>query len=138
VSVCERGDTLEISGCVGDEPDCRAALARWLVREARRRLSERLDMLGARLGLRPRAVSIRRQHTRWGSCSSTKTISLNARLLFLPLALVDYVLIHELCHLEEMNHSHRFWAMVERYVPDFRALDRALRDGWNRVPRWAA
>jgi predicted metal-dependent hydrolase len=63
---------------------------------------------------------------------------LNAKLLFLPPELVDYVMIHELSHLAEMNHSKRFWALVERHDPRFRILDRQLRDMWKEVPRWAS
>jgi predicted metal-dependent hydrolase len=138
VRVRAHGDELRVTGAIHDEPACRAALTRWLVCQARQHLSVRLQVLSDRLQLPYRRVSVRRQRTRWGSCSPTKSISLNARLLFLAPALVDYVLVHELCHLKEMNHSRRFWAMVERHVPDCRALDKALRDGWEQVPRWAA
>jgi hypothetical protein len=132
-----RGDTLEVRGRVNDECACRAALARWLLRQAREHLLPRLRELSARTGLRYRRAGIRRQRTRWGSCSRHGTISLNARLLFLDPALVDYVLLHELCHLRELNHSRRFWALVAAHDAGFRAHDRALREGWKRVPRWA-
>jgi hypothetical protein len=57
--------------------------------------------------------------------------------LFLDPALVRYVMVHELCHLTEMNHSPRFWSLVQRHHADFRAHDRELRKGWKSVPRWA-
>lgn len=138
IKIREREDALLITGRVDDERACHVALARWLVCQAREHLSRRLQILSLQCQLSYTGVSIRRQQTRWGSCSPAKSISLNARLLFLPPALVDYVLIHELCHLKEMNHSRRFWSMVERYTPDYRALDKALRQGWDQVPRWAA
>jgi predicted metal-dependent hydrolase len=112
-------------------------LSRWLVREAREYLVPRLQQLALHTGLRFRAVQVRRQRTRWGSCSRYGDISLNAKLLFLPPALADYVLLHELCHTVEMNHSKRFWAQVARYCADYRAQDAALREHWHCVPRWA-
>jgi predicted metal-dependent hydrolase len=132
-----RDGELSVTGRIDDESACRAALGRWLVREAGAYLVPRLRVLSQQLGLPFRSVSIRRQQTRWGSCSAKKSISLNARLLFLPPALADYVLVHELCHVAYMNHSRDFWALVGKHVADFRALDKALRDGGNKVPRWA-
>src|SRR5262249_44058438 len=79
----------------------------------------------------------KRQRTRWASCSRRKTLSLNSKLLFLPPELVEYVLTHELCHLVEMNHSTRFWAVLAEHCPQFREFDTRLRDMWKVVPRWA-
>jgi predicted metal-dependent hydrolase len=93
--------------------------------------------LSGQLGLAFRRVGFKRQRTRWGSCSHRKSISLNAKLLFLDPVLVRYVMIHELCHLAEMNHSPRFWSLVRKHHADFRAHDRELRKGWKSVPRWA-
>lgn len=128
---------LSISGALNDEHACRAALGRWLVRQAYRDLVPWLEALSRELGLRYRRAYVRLQRTRWGSCSSRKTISLNAKLLLLPPALVRSVLIHELCHLVEMNHSARFWARVERHDPDFRAHRKSLHAAWKLLPRWA-
>jgi len=81
-------------------------------------------------------VVIRNQKSRWGSCSRSGTLSFNYRLVFLPPHLVDYIVVHELCHLHEMNHSKRFWALVGRIVPDhlncrkeIRTLERGLLHG---------
>ncbi len=128
---------LEISGCIDDERACRAALGRWLVRQAHAYLVPRLQALSQRTGMRYRQVNVRRQRTRWASCSRQKGISLNVKLLFLSPPLADYVLLHELCHTIELNHSKRFWALVERHCPDYRQHDAALRTLWERVPRWA-
>jgi predicted metal-dependent hydrolase len=128
---------LLIHGRINDEQACRAALARWLVRQAHAHLAPRLAELGGQLGLTFRRVGFKRQRTRWGSCSHHKSISLNAKLLFLDPALVRYVMVHELCHLAEMNHSPRFWSLVQKHHADFRAHDRELRKGWKSVPRWA-
>jgi len=128
---------LQISGRIADEHAGRAALARWLTRQAYAHLPPRLEEISRQLGLAFKRVYVKRQRTRWGSCSRHKAISLNAKLLFLTPVLVRYVMIHELCHLAEMNHSPRFWSLVQKNHPDFHAHDRELRKGWESVPRWA-
>lgn len=139
ISIRETGSgVLSIHGRLSDQVASRAALNRWLMREANRYLVPWFDRLGKDLDFRYRRVCIRRQRTRWGSCSSRKTIALNAKLLFLQPELVNAVMIHELCHLIEMNHSKRFWVLVERYNPDFRSHDKLLHDAWKMVPWWAS
>jgi hypothetical protein len=64
-------------------------------------------------------------------------LSLNAKLLFLSPELIDYVMLHELCHVVEMNHTKRFWAVLEQHCSQYRRLDARLRDAWKAVPRWA-
>lgn len=73
-------------------------------------------------------VSIRDQRTRWGSCSSRRGLSFNYRLVFLPEKLARYVVVHELCHLAEMNHGPRFWKLVEQGMPDYKKAAKELRD----------
>ncbi|OGH64343.1 MAG: hypothetical protein A2821_02190 [Candidatus Magasanikbacteria bacterium RIFCSPHIGHO2_01_FULL_41_23] len=72
-------------------------------------------------------VSIKDMRSRWGSCSSKKNLNFNYRVLFLPIELVDYIIVHELCHLEEMNHSKRFWRLVSQTIPKYRHLILTLR-----------
>jgi predicted metal-dependent hydrolase len=114
----------------------RRALRAWLMRAARERLEPRLAALAAGGGVRYSRVSIRRQRSRWGSCSVRGTISLNACLLFQRAPVVDYLIVHELTHVKHMNHSPRFWQAVEAACADWRALDRGLLRGWRTVPRW--
>lgn len=89
--------------------------------------SQRLLELNEQYNFVYKRVSIRNQSTRWGSCSKTGTLSFNYRLYFLRPELQDYVLVHELCHLKEMNHSVKFWGLVERVVPDYKELRRELK-----------
>jgi predicted metal-dependent hydrolase len=131
-------DTIKIYGCIEDERACQISLVRWLSRQAREHLIPRLHVWSATTGLKYQQVFIRQQRTRWASCSRHRNISLNLQLLFLPAPLIDYVFIHELCHLDEMSHSKHFWAEVERHCPNYRKLDALLRDMWKSVPRWAA
>lgn len=88
----------------------------WLAR-ARRELVPRVGELAHQHGLRVAGVSIRRQRSRWGSCSRRGAISLNWRLVHAPEHVRDYVIVHELMHLREMNHSARFWALVDDAFP---------------------
>jgi predicted metal-dependent hydrolase len=78
-------------------------------------------------GLRPTALSFRRNRSLWGSCSGRNRLSLNTRLLLLPDPLIDYVIVHELCHIRHKNHSREFWSLVERYIPDWKERRKALR-----------
>ncbi len=73
-------------------------------------------------------ITIRDQKSRWGSCSSRGTLSFNYRLIFAPSKVLDYVVVHELCHLTHMNHSSDFWHMVERIMPDYRVHKKWLKE----------
>jgi predicted metal-dependent hydrolase len=115
----------------------RHALQRFAMREAHASLGPWLARLSAATGLGYARLQIRRQRTRWGSCSRSGTISLNACLLFQPPDVVNYLLIHELAHTRHMNHSRRFWRLVESHEPRWRELDAALTRGWRAVPAWA-
>jgi predicted metal-dependent hydrolase len=139
VAVREIGpEKLLVFGAIEDPEACRSALARLLIRQAREYLVPRLQSVSLKTGLRYKSVLIKRQRTRWASCSRRGTISLNAKLLFLPPPVADYVMIHELCHLVEMNHSKRFWQLVRQHYPGYRDVDARLREMWKVVPRWAA
>jgi len=79
-------------------------------------------------GFRYAGVTIRDQSTRWGSCSSKGRLSFSWKLLLLPERFADYVVVHEICHLAEFNHSPRFWALVARHIPEYRDIVRELRE----------
>lgn len=95
--------------------------------EARVLVEERIAHYNAIYGFPLNRISIRHQKTRWGSCSSRKNISINYKIIYLPQAMQDYLIVHELCHLRELNHSPKFWALVAQTVPDYREVKRALR-----------
>jgi predicted metal-dependent hydrolase len=138
VAVREIGQQqLLIFGAVDDRRACQAALARWLMRQTHERLVPRLQTISLKTGMHYKTVIVKRQRTRWASCSRHGTISLNAKLLFLAPSIVDYVITHELCHLEEMNHSRRFWRLVQMHYPDYRKVDAQLREMWKAIPHWA-
>jgi predicted metal-dependent hydrolase len=80
------------------------------------------------MGVSYGTITIREQKTRWGSCSSRGTLSFNYRLIYGPAGPLDYVVVHELCHLTHMNHSKDFWNMVERIMPDYRIYKQWLRE----------
>lgn len=126
---------LSIHG-TGTAAAMRKALRAWLLRAARPRLEPRVAALSASTAIGYSQVAIRRQRSRWGSCSARGTISLNACLLFQRPEVVDYLIVHELTHVKHMNHSARFWQAVERNCADWRTLDRELVQGWRNVPRW--
>jgi predicted metal-dependent hydrolase len=114
--VTRRGDDL----LVPDGPERHAAIERWYRRMARREIEPRLDRACAIAGLTYTRLTIRDQRTRWGSCSRSGAMSFNWRLLLAPAAVLDYVIWHEACHLEFLDHSPRFWGLVARYCPEHR------------------
>jgi predicted metal-dependent hydrolase len=125
-----------VSGPLHDDRAAAVALREWLGEVAREQLGSELARVAAEHGFRYSRAQIRRQRTRWGSCSASGTISMNVCLLFLRPQVVRYLLIHELCHTRHMNHSDRFWSLVESFEPDYRELDRELLRGWQTVPGW--
>lgn len=130
------GRRLLVSGATADVEACREALLRWLRRTARAHLVLRLQETAAANGFSLRGVTVRSQRTRWASCSRNGSISLNLRLLFVDSALVRHVMLHELCHTIQMNHSGKFWTLLERYDPDCRMHRRMLRAQWKQIPGW--
>lgn len=100
--------------------DHRPAVERLYRRLARREVSERLDAAVHEMGLAYSSLSIRSQSTRWASCSAKGVMSFNWRLLLAPEPVLDYVVWHEVCHLQVRDHSPRFWALVERWCPGWR------------------
>jgi predicted metal-dependent hydrolase len=137
VTAAERlGRRLLVYGAVDRDQAVRDALRRWLSRKTREHIAPWLEALSRDRRLPFAVVAVRSQRTRWASCSTKGTISLNARLMFLPHHLVRYALLHELAHTEHMNHNRRYWLLLQSLEPNYLTLDRELRDAWRLVPEW--
>ena len=129
-------EVVRVQGDPNDDTGAARALCRWLIRWSSVHFAAVLDAVAESTALEYANLVVRRQRTRWGSCSSRGMISVNVCLAFLRPELVRYLLLHELCHTQQMNHSRRFWALVERHEPRYRELDRELCAGWRSVPAW--
>ena len=101
---------------------------RELIRQAKTVLPQRVAYFAAILGVSYGRVTVRSQRGRWGSCSGKGNLNFNCLLMLVPEEVRDYVVVHELCHRKEMNHSPRFWVEVEKILPDYAAHRRWLRD----------
>lgn len=112
-------------------------LVDWLKREARRRIDERVWNYSERLGVTPKRINIRDTTSRWGSCSSTRTLSFSWRLILAPPSVLDYVVAHEVSHLRELNHRPRFWRLVETLVSDLDRSQRWLSENGTLLHRYA-
>lgn len=125
--VARRGSELHaVVPSPGREP-LRQALERWYRRCARVEVAERLEATTARAGLSYAGLQIRGQRTRWASCSSDGAMSFNWRLLLAPAAILDYVVEHEVTHLEVHDHSSRFWSLLAKRSPDYKIHEAWLR-----------
>lgn len=126
----ENGEII-ISGGDLDPESVAERLRACLIKRAIQRLSERVEHYVPLIGRRPGRVTVRDQRTKWGSCSTLGNVNFNWKLIMAPKEALDYVVIHELCHLYEFNHSDKFWQRVERYQRDYAHWRDFLRSGWN-------
>ncbi len=108
--------------------DQRAFLEKKYIDDAREYFPKRVAYFHSFTGGAYKRITIRDQKTRWGSCSAKGTLSFNWRLMLAPPAILDYVVVHELCHLTHMNHSAAFWQAVETVYPDYRNARKWLKD----------
>ena len=108
-------------------------LERWYREQSDLLLQSRVRYWADRTGLHPSKVITRSYRRKWGCCNSRREVSFNWLLIMAPLWVIDYVIVHELCHLQEMNHSSKFWLLVERHFPEFRQAKRWLNQHGSRL-----
>lgn len=111
----------------------RARMLGWYRERAAALLEERVAHFKESLGVEPLRIRVKAQKRRWGSCSARGALNFNWQLILAPREILDYVVVHELCHLIVLNHSPRFWALVESVLPDFRERRRWLRENGFRL-----
>jgi predicted metal-dependent hydrolase len=115
----------------------RAALQRLYRREATKRLRQVVEHEATRLKLAPRSIAVRDQKTRWGSCSAKGNLSFSWRLIMAPPQVLEYVVVHELCHLRDASHSKRYWQIVEAALPGWQKPARWLRENGHELHNYA-
>lgn len=129
VKKIETNDKFQILISNKVEPDkILKTLKSWYKKVAKQILSERLAFIESRIKLKSNSLRIGDSKGRWGSCNSRGVICLNFRVIMLPPALIDYVIVHELCHLVEMNHSKAFWKLVSTFLPNVDNLKKAIKE----------
>ena len=109
------------------------AVRGWMTKQARPAFSNAVAERALEMGVSPNRVIVRDQKRCWGSCSSKRTISLNWRLIMAPEEILDYIIIHELAHLRHVDHSRRFWTLVERHCPDYPECEQWISDEGRRL-----
>ena len=106
----------------------REVLLEWYYEHAQKKLEQRVKRYADKVGVEPNAVKVKHQQKRWGSCTKDKDLLFNWRVIMAPMSIVDYVVVHELCHLKEKNHTDTFWRSVKSVIPDYEE-----RKEWLRV-----
>lgn len=112
-------DVIEVRIDEGEEAAIKEALEKWYRKEAKRIIPERVEHYRSIIGKTPGRVVVKEQKKRWGSCSSRGNLNFNWKIVMAPLPVLDYIVVHEMCHLIHLNHSREFWSLVERILPDY-------------------
>jgi len=113
---------------VHPKKDIKTSLELWYKECALDIFTDRITYYSERIGVQPKEIKIKKMKTRWGSCSEKGNINLNWILIMTPLTVIDYVCIHELCHLIHMNHSPSFWELVEHHYPNHKSATKWLKN----------
>lgn len=127
---------LVLVGKLDDKSKCRDKLVMWLRQKAEQHLAPLVERMSQHTQLSYEKITVRDQKTLWGSCSADKSLNFNYKLIFLPLPLMQHVIVHELCHTKHLNHSERFWNLVAAFDPAWRDHKRELRRADKYVPTW--
>ncbi len=131
-------NSLLVSGDVADRVLCQRLLHSWLKHRAKVTLLPSLERMAAAHQFDYAEGKVRLQHSRWGSCTSRHTITLNTKLLFLPEHLLSHIMLHELCHTVHLNHSASFWGLVQQHDPLWRRNNKEMKSAWKYVPQWVS
>jgi len=123
-----RNNKLDIISPINGDSEISKTYDFWLREKAAEYLPGRTEILARKNNFQIKKVVIRGQKTRWGSCSTSGTISFNFQLMQFDKKIIDYVIIHELCHTKEMNHSKGFWMLVEQYCPNFKECKKQIKN----------
>ena len=115
------------------QPRAESIFTAWYKKQARKVISERVELFARQHGFKVKKIRISSARTRWGSCSQKGTLSFAWRLVMAPLNVIDYVVVHELCHLKEMNHSKTFWVQVETILPDYKTRRKWLKNHGKKL-----
>jgi len=105
----------------------RDTLVKWYKKQANYIVNDRINLYAERVGVKPEKVRIKEQKHRWGSCSGQGNLNFNWHLVMAPMNIIDYVVVHELCHLKRLDHSPTFWSLVEAVLPDYQVRHRWLK-----------
>jgi predicted metal-dependent hydrolase len=136
-SVSLNGDNITVciksshNGDISEAIKC--SLINWLKEQAKIKLVERTKYYGEKTGLMPNNIRVKEQKTLWGSCSGKNNINYNWKLIMAPPRVLDYVVVHELCHLRQRDHSKKFWELVEEVMPDYKELRKWLKENGRRL-----
>nr|CAA6804506.1 MAG: protein of unknown function DUF45 [uncultured Thiotrichaceae bacterium] len=132
-----KNGVLTLEGATDNTEHCILSLQKWTQNYAKQPLGLALQKESQRTGLSYESYRVKAQRSRWGSCSSRGNINLNYKLILMPTEWMRYTLIHELCHTQEMNHSKRFWALVEQHMPDYQRIHNEMKRADTVLPDWA-
>ena len=127
----EMEDALWVYAKQSEEARIREHVRGYFIQRAKARIDERVDYYAPLIGRAPKHITIREQKTRWGSCSHLGNLNFNWKLIMAPPRILDYVVVHELCHLYELNHAKRFWDRVALYCDQYRECIKWLKNNGN-------
>lgn len=135
IHIIEESDfKLMIRGAISNKELIKKGINKWCQFKAKQVFKQMLDEIATSYNFHYRKLTVRSQKTRWGSCSQQKNINLNSKLLFLDNHIVRYVMIHELCHTIEMNHSKQFWSLVKNCDPNYMENRKNLKKDGSLIP----
>ncbi len=121
-------DMIQIMVSSKTVPNIKAALEHWYRLQAERVIQERITHYQAFFSVEPSMIQVKEQKKRWGSCSSARKLMFNWRIVMAPIDVLDYIVVHEMCHMVHMNHSSNYWTLVKKIMPDYKVKQQWLKD----------